>query len=108
MSVLRPRNRLVYFRISEDEFRQLNDVCGDIGARSLSDLARTAVQRFITASPREDDYLSTRLRLLEATVNDLNSTVRQLLRSLTHSGHGEYQVGVVAPEPAEVQVGDDK
>jgi hypothetical protein len=43
MSVLRPRNRLVNFRLSEDEFELLRDSCGLFGARSISDFARTSV-----------------------------------------------------------------
>lgn len=45
MSVLKPRNRLVNFRLTEEEFDHLRQACGDQGARSLSDFARTAVMR---------------------------------------------------------------
>jgi len=47
MSVMRPRNRLVYFRLSEDEFRELNELCQVASARSISDVARQAVQHMI-------------------------------------------------------------
>lgn len=45
MSVLKPRNRLVNFRLTEEEFEHLRQACGDQGARSLSDFARSAVMR---------------------------------------------------------------
>lgn len=48
MSVLRPRNRLVNFRLSEDEFELLRDSCGLFGARSVSDFARTSVLERLT------------------------------------------------------------
>jgi len=38
MAVLKPRERLVYFRITEDEFHQFANVCEQEGARSISDL----------------------------------------------------------------------
>jgi hypothetical protein len=53
MAVLKPRERLVYFRVSEDEFRQFVSVCEQGGARSLSDLARNAVQRLIADNNRQ-------------------------------------------------------
>jgi hypothetical protein len=43
MSVLKPRNRLVNFRLSEEEFECLRTACQASGARSLSDFARSAV-----------------------------------------------------------------
>ena len=53
MAVLKPRERLVYFRVSEDEFRQFVGVCEQAGARSVSDLARNAVQRLIAEGQRQ-------------------------------------------------------
>lgn len=43
MTVLRPRTRLVYFRVSEDEYERLNSLCHQAGARSLSDLVRRSL-----------------------------------------------------------------
>ena len=43
MAVLKPRNRIVYFRVSEEEFQNLRAYCETYGARSVSDLARSAV-----------------------------------------------------------------
>ena len=43
MAVTKPRNRLVNFRVSEDEFQSLREACETGGARSISDFARCAV-----------------------------------------------------------------
>ena len=43
MSVISPRNRLVNFRLSEAEFEHLRTACQAIGARSISDFARSSV-----------------------------------------------------------------
>ena len=45
MSVLKPRNRLVNFRLTEEEYAALYLASGKSGARSLSDFARSAVLR---------------------------------------------------------------
>ncbi|MGQ9918788.1 MAG: hypothetical protein ACUVS7_15375 [Bryobacteraceae bacterium] len=44
MTVMRARSRLVYFRVSEDEYAWLHAMCEQTGARSLSDLVRTLLK----------------------------------------------------------------
>jgi hypothetical protein len=70
MAVLKPRGRLVYFRISEDEFRQFAGACEREGARSISDLARNAVQRVIADGhrQREDEHLAQRMHRLDELI----------------------------------------
>ena len=83
MAVFKPRERLVYFRISEDEFRQFSSVCEQGGARSVSDLARNAVQRLIAEGQRqrEGQELEEKMRVLE----NLIAAVTQQLQLLTTS-----------------------
>ena len=82
MSVLKPRNRLVYFRVSEDEFQQFNQMCELVGARSISDLARSAIQRMIQQDshlrPPSADPVAAKLNVLETIVCDLDRKVQQL------------------------------
>lgn len=52
MSVLKPRNRLVNFRLSEEEFQAMHDACAKSGARSLSDFARGAVLHAMAEAER--------------------------------------------------------
>jgi len=70
VAVLKPRERLVYFRISEDEFRQFVSVCEHAGARSVSDLARNAVQRLIADGERnrEGHDIDEKIRVLERLI----------------------------------------
>jgi hypothetical protein len=83
MSVLRPRNRLVYFRVSEDEFQRFNNICEAIGARSISDLARSAMQNMIQgANDGHPDPVAAKLTVLEAMVNDLSQKIQLLTTSL--------------------------
>jgi hypothetical protein len=81
VAVLKPRERLVYFRISEDEFRQFVSVCEQEGARSVSDLARSAVQRLIADGDRQrnGEELEQKMHRLE----ELIMAVAEQLRLLT-------------------------
>lgn len=47
MAVLDPKTRLVSFRLTNQEFEQLNLLCAAKGSRSLSDLTRTAVREVL-------------------------------------------------------------
>ena len=83
MAVLKPRERLVYFRVSEDEFRQFVSVCEQGGARSVSDLARSAVQRLIADGQRQREVteLDEKMRVLERLI----AAVTEQLNLLTVS-----------------------
>jgi hypothetical protein len=98
MAVFKPRERLVYFRISEDEFRQFISACEQGGARSVSDLARSAVQRLIADGDRqkEDTRLEEKMRVLEELIAAVTEQLHLLTRAqLTHGAaaadgfHGE-------------------
>lgn len=80
MAVLKPRERLVYFRVSEDEFHQFVSVCEREGARSVSDLARNAVQRLIADChrERESQELTPKVEKLEKLVTELTGQVESL------------------------------
>jgi hypothetical protein len=85
VAVLKPRERLVYFRVSEDEFRQFVSVCEQAGARSLSDLARSAVQRLIADGnrQREDEELTHKMYRLERLIAQVTEQLH-LLNNQTH------------------------
>ncbi len=83
MSVLKPRNRLVYFRVSEDEFQQFNQVRESMGARSISDLARSAMQLMIQDGHHQGtDIVTQRLSAIEILMSDLKFKLEQLAVSL--------------------------
>jgi hypothetical protein len=45
MSILRPRTRMVYCRLSEEEFAQISKAYVELGLRNLSDFMRGAMQQ---------------------------------------------------------------
>jgi hypothetical protein len=76
MAILKPRTRLVYFRISESEYEQILRLCEQTGARSVSDFARSAIRRL--TEPKTDEQLLQTKNALEELLVELKSSVRQL------------------------------
>jgi hypothetical protein len=51
MAFLKRRNRMVIFRVTEDEYENMKAVCSIRGARNLSDFARKQVLHSIEHEP---------------------------------------------------------
>lgn len=47
MNILRPRSRTISVRLSEDELHTMKQRCLETGARSISELARNAMQHIL-------------------------------------------------------------
>jgi hypothetical protein len=77
----------VYFRISEEEFRQFSSVCEQGGARSVSDLARNAVQRLLAEGQRqkEGQELEERMRILEGLIAAVTKQLQLLTTNQTQA-----------------------
>jgi hypothetical protein len=86
MSVLRPRNRLVNFRLSEDEFERLRESCERFGARSISDFARSSVLSRLEEGPEQALSSKSRITSLDTKVNELEARVSQLLKLVEATG----------------------
>jgi hypothetical protein len=76
MPVLVKRSKMVSVRLSHDEFEELKEVCEALGARSISDLARTAMHRLMNSGHTAE------VSGLEAQVNMLGEKVARLQREL--------------------------
>lgn len=98
MAVFKPRERLVYFRISEDEFRQFSSVCEQGAARSVSDLARNAVQRLIADGQRqrEGHEVEEKMRVLENLIAAVTEQLHLLATGQVREGApaAGFQAGV--------------
>src|SRR5262245_35999909 len=79
MAVLNPRSRLVYFRVSEEEFQALNRVCQSQGARSLSVLMRSAMQGMIDGThSNERGSVADHLRDVDGRLDELRYELQRL------------------------------
>ena len=84
MSVRNPRNRLVNFRLSDEEYERVRQSCATSGSRSISEFARTAVLQVVESQAA--DLQPVRVDELAEKVADLESRVQQFLRLLVAAG----------------------
>lgn len=109
MPVFNPRNRLVNFRLSEEEFEKLRASSALSGARSLSDFARNAVMRSVAHTAPEAAASSSDIRVpsidrkvleLEARVAELVSLIESL-KQASEPGRAQAPQGIAAGEIAQ-------
>ncbi len=78
MSGLKPRNRLVNFRLTEEEYGRLAAVCVCRGSPSISDFARAAILRTVEAEAVRKGPVDTLLAALSQRLSDLERGFRSL------------------------------
>jgi len=77
------KNRMISFRLSDEEYEHLVNLCREQGARSLSDLARAAMQGLIAQGginggagiEERLSHLDGRVKLLDRAVERLSQMV---------------------------------
>jgi hypothetical protein len=82
LAVLNRRNRLVNFRLSEQELESLKQVCHTHGARSISDFARGAVLRSMEVAEPGADGPQHKVQHLDQKVAELENRMGLLLQLL--------------------------
>jgi Arc/MetJ-type ribon-helix-helix transcriptional regulator len=97
MAVLKRRTRIVSFRLSEDEYEQLQKTFVGKGAHSLSDFVRVALARL---GNRDSDSTHERseLRALARRVKKLDSEVRRLTQMIDATPSDAAMEHAVGPE----------
>ena len=77
MSSSRNRSRILYFRVSEDEFERFKDLCQRLGARNMSDMVRSALLSMSRDQPSNgfERKVTERIRSLEESVARLSRTM---------------------------------
>ena len=86
MPVLKPRSRIVSFRLSPEEYEAMKDRCILEGARSISDFARASACRFVSGADeiRKDAGTELVIQDLRQRIDDLGREVQRLSRMLAH------------------------
>src|ERR1039457_1485855 len=85
------KSKMISFRVSPEEYQTLKDTCELRGVRSISDLARTAMQKLIASGwqpvPLSDEVrdLRNRVRMLSLQLDQLSTAV--------HRGRGNGEEG---------------
>jgi hypothetical protein len=74
-----PRNRVVVFRLAQDEYRKLKEVSTRNGARNLSDFMRSELLAYIH-SGTINEHLHRRFEAIEQRIDELQSTTVSLFQ----------------------------
>jgi len=88
MGVLKPRTRIVTFRLAEEEFERIKNLCVAEGARSMSDYARTSLCNSISARAASDTGLDARVGTLDQKVQELDRAVKELTQLIAEGFDG--------------------
>ena len=80
-----PRNRVVVFRLAQDEYRKLKEVSTRNGARNLSDFMRSELLAYIH-SGTINEHLQRQFESLEQRILELQRTTVSLLQGKTNGG----------------------
>jgi hypothetical protein len=82
----RPKNKILSFRLSEEEYETLKTCCEAQGGRSMSDLARVAVQTLVmNGGGAGEKAIQSRLNALDGRVQVLDLAVGRLTQILEGS-----------------------
>jgi hypothetical protein len=79
--MLNRRDRLVSFRLSEEEYENLRSLSIAQKARSISDFARTALRNVLVTS-RNDEFTSAS-KSMETTITHLTQSMGELSRVIS-------------------------
>jgi hypothetical protein len=93
------RDRLVYFRLSEVEFREMLNACSAKGARSISDLARSALQEFI--KPQTNEHQADLIELigsLREAIHEMQSSIQELTATVRRAEAVTCQLRTMQPQ----------
>ncbi len=78
MSGLKPRSRLVNFRLTEEEYGGLAAVCARKGSPSISDFARAAILRTVEAEAVREGPANSLLAAFGQRINELERRFQDL------------------------------
>ena len=81
--------KIVSFRLSEREHRDLREFCTAHGIGSMSDLARRAIQRWSVGKGAADESVAIAIHELGGKVHALDAEFKQLARRLTGTCSGQ-------------------
>jgi hypothetical protein len=75
MAISKPRNRVVLFRLTQDEFNQIQQACTDGAARSVSDYARARILGLAASDTSSLAQLENKVMALTRAVEHLTNSI---------------------------------
>jgi hypothetical protein len=85
MPVIKRRSKMMTIRMSEKEYQDIQNLCMREGARSVSDLARAALQSRVNslADGRTDVQVEDMFRAIRSSIQEIDKEVKRLVEGLT-------------------------
>ncbi len=105
MTTLRPRKRLVNFRLTQEEYERLAAVCARKGVPSISDFARSAILRTVEMECNPEGAFQSHITYLDQRVAQLEAGLQRLARAADSLGRVAGRRAAGAPGSAEPQPG---
>ncbi len=79
---------MVNFRLSEEEYQDLKELCMKTGARSVSDFARSAVCHFVGNGNGSAEQFGSAVQELRGRVEELDREMKRLAQLLAEPSAG--------------------
>lgn len=79
---MKPKNRMVSFRLSAEEYDRLRQAASVIGVTNLSELARVAMNRMVESPKPERIGRTEQFRELRVKIQSLSSELERLSRAV--------------------------
>ena len=98
MPVLKRRSRLVTFRVSAEEYRDLSSSCLETDARSIAEFSRAAVLDRVQSTRHRAGTLSGDLATLSRSLAELDSVLveaRRKIRTVLGNVHADNGDGSI-------------
>ncbi len=76
------RDRVVVFRLSQEEYRSLKEACDSCGARNFSDFTRSGLLASLLPAGGVPNHVQTRFATLEQQLTELQGAVTHLIQLL--------------------------
>jgi hypothetical protein len=92
MAVLASRSRLIYFRVTEEELDRFRTLAESKGARSLSELARQALEGLQRTEPEREEFLPALLEQITEVrerLKDMSGRLEEINLKLAEQKVGE-------------------
>jgi hypothetical protein len=81
-TALKNRNRVVVFRVTQEEYKHLRNVCLERGGRNLSEFTRSELLAFLKSAGQSDE----RMAVLERKLASLQYSVQHIIRLMESAG----------------------
>ena len=106
---LKPRNRIVVFRLTEEEYECLKSACSLSGGRTLSDYTRSELLSIVHSNSPEG-VIGRQVSEINEKLTDLHTLLNKLVKLLparSLNGESNFESDVERPEALKDVVGEN-